>query len=506
MEKICIYLRKSRADEDIEKTLGQGETLAKHRRALLKYAKEKNLNITEIKEEIVSGDSLFHRPKMLELLKEVENRQYTGVLVMDIDRLGRGGMKDQGIILDAFKESNTKIITPTKTYDLNNDLDEEMTEFKTFFSRRELKTINRRMQGGRIRSVESGNYIATNPPFGYDIDFKNKSRTLKINEHEANVVKIIFNMYIGFNGAGTIANYLNSLGYKTKYNREFSSSSVLFILRNPIYVGKITWRKREYKKSFDPNKIKDCRTRDKSEWIVSDGKHPSIIDTATFNKANKILNEKYHIPYKLKNPPANPFAGLIVCSKCGKKMIMRKFRNIPRLMCTNKCGNKSIRFDYFESKVINELEKYLENYKISITNESKNTDNIDIYNKQLTDLKKELTLLNQQKMNTFDLLERGIYSENVFIERSNNISSRISFIDDEIIKLKDMIEKEKIKVDINKITTFENILAAYKTTEDIKLKNELLKSILEKIVYLREQDASDDDFSVTIYTKLLRKA
>lgn len=84
--KTCIYLRKSRADEDLEKTIGEGETLSKHRKALLKFAKEKKLNIVEIKEEIVSGESLFFRPKMLELLKEVENKQYDGVLVMDMQR------------------------------------------------------------------------------------------------------------------------------------------------------------------------------------------------------------------------------------------------------------------------------------------------------------------------------------------------------------------------------------------------------------------------------------
>ena len=101
-KKICIYLRKSELMKNLKKHSGEGETLSKHRNALLKFAKENKLNVTDIKEEIVSGDSLFFRPKMLELLKEVENNMYYGVLVMDIDRLGRGGMKDQGIILDAF--------------------------------------------------------------------------------------------------------------------------------------------------------------------------------------------------------------------------------------------------------------------------------------------------------------------------------------------------------------------------------------------------------------------
>ena len=54
---------------------------------------------------------------MIELLSEVEKGMYDAVLVMDIDRLGRGNMQDQGLILSTFKKSNTKIITPRKVYD-----------------------------------------------------------------------------------------------------------------------------------------------------------------------------------------------------------------------------------------------------------------------------------------------------------------------------------------------------------------------------------------------------
>lgn len=72
--KTCIYLRKSRADLELEKN-GEFETLTKHRSILLKTAKELNLNIIEIKEELVSGESIDSRPKMLELLNEVENKK-----------------------------------------------------------------------------------------------------------------------------------------------------------------------------------------------------------------------------------------------------------------------------------------------------------------------------------------------------------------------------------------------------------------------------------------------
>lgn len=504
MNKICIYLRKSRADEELEKTLGEGETLYKHRKALLKFAKENNLNIVEIKEEIVSGDSLFNRPKMLELLKEVENREYTGVLVMDIDRLGRGAMTDQGIILDAFKESDTKIITPIKTYDLNNEFDEEMTEFKTFFSRRELKTINRRMQGGRVRSVEDGNYIATNAPLGYDIDYINKSRTLKINESEAEIIRLIFKLYTEGDGAGTIAAYLNSLGYKTKAKNSFGSSSVIAILKNPIYIGKITWKKKEYKKSKKPDKINDCRTREKKDWIISTGKHPALIGEDVFNRANEILDEKYHIPYKLSNPPANPLSGLIICGVCGNKMVMRKLNGVPRIMCTHKCGNKSVRFDYFENELLKSLEDYLHKYKFSIENKKNSNNNKDMYTKQLTLLNKELNALNTQSLNIFDAYERNVYTEDVFIERMQNINNRKENIENEISKLNNLIIEENKRMNSNNIVIFENIIKGYKNTNDIKLKNELFKSIILKIVYNKTKTQKNDDFNIDLYPKLLR--
>lgn len=500
MDKICIYLRKSRADEELEKTLGEGETLSKHRKALLKFAKEKKLNIVEIKEEIVSGESLFFRPKMLELLKEVENKMYTGVLVMDMQRLGRGNMQDQGIILETFKKSNTKIITPMKTYDLNNDFDEEYSEFEAFMSRKELKMINRRMQGGRVRSVEDGNYIATNPPLGYDIHFINKSRTLKINEHESEIIKLIFKLYTEGNGSGTIADYLNSLGYKTKFGNDFSRSSILSLLKNPIYIGKVTWKKKDIRKSKDPNKLTDTCTRDKSEWIIADGKHEAIIDEKTWNEAQKILNNRYHIPYKQTCGPANPLAGLIICSECKSKMVMRKLRGIPRILCrNNKCNNISNRFDTIEKTVLNGLESYLKEYKINVSSNNLKS-NTESYKQQLNVLSKELGILNKQKLKLFDLLERGIYDENTFLERSNNLDERINNTISAAQEIKKIIDKENNKKTQNDVVKFEKLLDGYKEANNIQNKNELMKSLLYKIEYTKTKKG--DYFEIKLFPKL----
>lgn len=145
MENVAIYLRKSRAEE-LSDTVE--DTLRRHKEILLEFAEKNDLQVTKIFEEVVSGDSLYARPQMLCLLSEIEKSSYTAVLCMDIDRLGRGAMSEQGIILETFKANKTKIITPRKIYDLCDEIDEEYTEFETFMARRELKLIKRRMQRG----------------------------------------------------------------------------------------------------------------------------------------------------------------------------------------------------------------------------------------------------------------------------------------------------------------------------------------------------------------------
>ena len=92
----------------------------------MELAQKHNYDISKIFREVVSGETLSQRPQMQILLNEVENNMYDGVLVMEVERLARGNSVDQGIIAQAFKYSNTLIITPTKTYDPQNEFVEDI--------------------------------------------------------------------------------------------------------------------------------------------------------------------------------------------------------------------------------------------------------------------------------------------------------------------------------------------------------------------------------------------
>lgn len=163
----CIYLRKSRADMEAE-AHGEGETLARHEKLLLDVARRGKYDVTQIYREVVSGETIAARPVVQRLLQEVEQGLWEGVLVVGVERLARGDTIDQGIMAQTFKYSGTQIITPLKVYDPNNEFDEEYFEFGLFMSRREYKTINRRLQRGRLSSAKEGKWVSGIAPYGYE--------------------------------------------------------------------------------------------------------------------------------------------------------------------------------------------------------------------------------------------------------------------------------------------------------------------------------------------------
>ena len=125
----CMYLRKSRADNPGDSL---EVVLSRHEQELLRVGQKLGLSVTQIYREVVSGETIAARPEMQKLLSAVESGAWEGVLVMEVERLARGDTIDQGIVAQAFQFSNTKIITPIKIYDPQNEYDEEYFEFALF--------------------------------------------------------------------------------------------------------------------------------------------------------------------------------------------------------------------------------------------------------------------------------------------------------------------------------------------------------------------------------------
>lgn len=396
MEKYCMYLRKSRADAEAE-AKGEGETLARHEHTLQELAKRQHLPIVKIYREIVSGDSIASRPQMQQLLQDLGENFYDGVLVMEVERLARGNTIDQGIVAEAFKESNTKIITPSKTYDPNNEFDEEYFEFSLFMSRREYKTIKRRMQAGRVASIKEGNYIGTNPPYGYKkISPAPKVRTLEIVEDEASVVRMIFDMYLNEKlGAKAIAARLNTLQIQPQKSSCWEPVSIRKILKNPIYAGKIRWH-----------------TKNDGE-IISDGYHEAIIPYDIFCDVQECVKSRSVPQVRTGTELQNYYHDLLYCANCGHQMRRRpaKDRKGYMLCLCNECRGKVTcsPIEIIDEVVLSMIQLRLNTLTLSVKNQETEK-NVSVSEKEDVEkqLESALNKIKNQKNKLYTLLETDV--------------------------------------------------------------------------------------------------
>ena len=509
-----LYLRKSRADLEAE-AKGEGETLARHEKMLLELAKAYGFTIGKIYREIVSGESIEARPVVQELLRDVESGKWKGVLVVEVERLARGDTMDQGKVAKSFKFSNTKIITPMKIYDPNDEFDEEYFEFGLFMSRREYKVINRRLQRGRVASVKEGKYVGSVSPFGYDkVKLKtDKGFTLEKND-EAKIVEKIFNLY-AYNemSINDVVKQLNIAGDKPRKIEKWTVSAVKDILSNPVYIGKIKWDARKTVKVYKYGKIVETRPRSK-EYIICDGLHEPIIDMQTW----QIVQEKRskHVPAVVHNNIVhNPLVGIVTCAKCGRIMQRRPYKAKgwePTLMCPNaECDNISSKLCIVEDKVISALKKWLKDYTIDyekymrdINEKKKNT-----FEENIRSLNKELEVQNKKLTNVYSFFEDGTYSREVFAERCVAINEAIANIKANLEEAERQMVLETKQEESKKamVSKIENVLDLYEKLENAEEKNLLLKTVVNKIVYLKTEKAIKKDsdptkFELDIYPNI----
>ena len=496
-EIYAIYLRKSRADLEAEK-LGEGETLARHKKILTDLAARQGLYIGKIYQEIVSGDTIEARPEIQKLIEDCYKGMYKGILIIEVTRLSRGNQGDAQKIMDCLRYSNMNngvlVITPTKTYDIaHSQEDEEYMEFELFMSRREYKMIRKRMDRGRKQAVVEGNYMGTYRPYGYDIVKTRTSRTLVPNEYEAPIIKQIFEWSVKDElTTFEIAKRLTAMGIPTyKEDTEWSKDTVKEYLTNPVYMGKVRWNNRMRIKTMVDGELKVTRPRYRSDqYMLYEGKHKkyALVDEETFKTVQKrFYSDRTRSGLKLKNP----LAGLMYCKHCGKSIHYQPYektradRYVHKIN-TNNCRVKSAIATDVIAAVTHGLKQYIKDFEMKVDS-APDIDEESIKQK-IEIMQKEIRKIEKKKAKLFDSWEDEQITDNEFVERKNVHNHRIEVLEQQIDELEYAIpEKEEYE------ETLLMLSDAFIAIRDDELsagdKNEFLKKIIKRIEFSRENDS-----------------
>ena len=490
-----MYLRKSRTEEH----MSLEDTLRRHKAALMAYAERYGYQVEpeDIYEEVVSGESLFARPQMLRLMEAVSAGKYEAVLCMDMQRLGRGGMYDQGFILDTFKASETLIVTPDRLYDLTKELDEEAAEMQTFLSRSEYRMITKRLRRGTLQSVQNGGYMA-NAPFGYRKVRINKLPSLEIVPEEAECVRQIFQLYASGSGCTRIEQAVNAMGYHGRRGSRFNRNTIRLILENPVYIGKIRWeRTSTIKTGIGADRHKQVIYNAPEQWKIIDGHHPAIISQELWDAVQERRKSRYF--YVDNKHVASPLAGLVRCAKCGHLMNMQgKNKGVPYLLCPTKGCSAGVNYEFAGQALLRQLEDLARGLEVEVTRSL--PPDVSHLEASLAKMQAQQVRLEERRSRLYSLLEDGTYSRTVFSERMQVLAREEDSLKEHISTLEGDIRLELSRNKEKQLAQLRTVLERYHSSS-LPARKELLQSIVKEIRYTKEKKTKPADFVLSIQLK-----
>lgn len=498
--EILDYLRKSQSDDPL---LSVAEVLEKHE-SILDEWDMRHLGALVPEEnrfrEVVSGETIKERPEINKVLRLIESPKYKAVKIVEPQRLTRGDLEDIGRIMKLLKLTNTYVITPERMYDLRDEYDWNAFEAELKRGNDYLKYTKKILNRGRLISVSQGNYIGSIAPYGYNKikvkEGKKECPTLEENKEQADVVRLIFDLYVNKNmGRTSICHYLDEMKIKPPKGQYWSPPAMKDMLENIHYIGKVKWNWRKTLNIVEEGEIRETRPKAKiGEYLIYEGRHKGIIPEDLFNAAQEKQGRNHRA--KPTTKIRNPLAGLLYCH-CGRAMSLKFYpkpgggdRLAPRLSCEGQthCNTGSCRFEDIISRVVEVLEQCIDDFEIRLSNDT--GDSAKLHAKLIKNLEKKMKDLQAKELSQWEAQSDPDPAKRMPQEIFQQLNAKLLKEKEEVQQaLCKAYESMPDPVDYEeKLHRFKDALEALKDPEaDAAKQNRLLKACIDKIEYKRDK-------------------
>ncbi|RME79669.1 MAG: recombinase family protein [Chloroflexi bacterium] len=374
LERAVLYARVSRDDK-----LNATSSLAGQLEMGREYARQKGYSVVAELAEDQRGASgaEIDLPQLNQVREMARNGEFDVLIVREIDRLSRNLAK-QLIVEEELRQYNVRVEYVLGDYDdtpegrLNKHIRATIAEY-------EREKIRERTTRGLRKKIKNGSVVIANPPFGYRIVRGENHNTLEIVESEAEVVRLIFELYLEGLSIWHIKKRLTEMGIpRPTVCRKFSGgirmpvtdwnrATVHKILTNETYAGVWYYSRSTQKVYRKPDGTKGYKRirKPRSEWIAVEV--PAIISRDVFEAAQKRLNENK----RLAGAPGKRDALLrrrAVCGECGYKMVVEYrgknrscvYYSCPARTVVRPCSQKFFRQEVVDSAVWDWIEGILQ--------------------------------------------------------------------------------------------------------------------------------------------------
>jgi len=501
---IALYTRLSKDDE----LQGESNSIAMQKKILEDYARKNGFtNIRHFTDDGWSG-TRWDRPDFVRLMDEIEADNVSVLLIKDMSRLGRDHLR-VGLCLEVLRDKDVRLIAVNEGVDTSKGEDDFMP-FRNIIAEWHARDSSRKVKASIRSKGMSGQRLLSHPSYGYMCDPLDKNKWI-VDPEASEIVRRIFKMTIEGKGPYDIARILqNEKVYCPSYHLALQNSgstkhknfddpyrwwgaSISSIIERMEYIGH-TVNFKTYKNSY---KDKKRRETPKDELAVFYNTHEAIIDSETWETAQRCRKTVRRIPKKAKEP--NRLTGLLFCADCGGKLY-HEFREATltktaksNYMCssyrkhTTECTIHFVASAIIEELILDTLQKVNGFVK---DNEDEFirllTDTSVKQQEQATKTKRKLLASNQKRIAELDRLIRQIYEDKVndklSDKRFEKLSAEYEAEQEQLEQSTHELQGEISSIDEQSTRTDKFLELTRRYTDFAELTTSMLYEFIEKVV------------------------
>lgn len=343
---IAIYSRKSKFTGKGESIGNQVELCKEYVR--VHYGDAAADQVIVYEDEGFSGGNL-NRPDFKKMMDAAKKRKFKAIIVYRLDRISRN-ISDFASLIEELARLNISFVSIKEQFDTSTPMGRAMMYIASVFSQLERETIAERIRDNMHELAKTGRWLGGTTPTGYaseavksiTIDGKSKKACkLKLIPEEADIVRMIYDLYVETDSLTLTEAALIKQGIKTKNNNYFTRFSIKAILQNPVYMiadedayqfftqhdtdlfsDKDAFDNKHGIMAYnrtDQEKGRATKYLPASEWIVSVGKHPGLIPGKVWVQIQESLERNKSKSFRKPRSNEALLTGLLFCS-CGERM------------------------------------------------------------------------------------------------------------------------------------------------------------------------------------------
>ncbi len=494
--KIGIYQRVS-TEEQAENPEG---SIRNQEERLKEFVKLKNLAnpfgeiVDSFTDAGISAKDM-NRSALQRLLKRIEAKEINMILVTELSRFTRS-IKDFSLLQEFLDKHQCKFLSIKDNFDTTTAAGELVMYMMVNLAQYERKMTSERISHSFLARAKRGLFNGGSVPLGFAID-QEKRGCLKIDENDAEIVRLIFKTFLEEGTLARAAKALNRSGIEMP-KRQFGgrSRNIYFgfdfihaVITNRCYIG-----------------VRRYKTRE-GAWEESKASWPAIIHEETFNRAQALLKKNKYTK-RLHHANRYPFvlSGLCVCSHCGDRMSGKsahgastkvpyyQHQKLTKKMAVTgnvleKCQPFRIQAKVIEPVVWEKVKEFAksEPFMSQLLKHSETPRQIDV--KPIEHFEKQLAKINEQMATLAEriaTLPKGV-DESVFYQQ--------------MIKLQAAKEEMALKAKENPkafdfdspakaedLASFRELMAGFldAAESDLKLKEQMIKFVIHKVEILKD--------------------